>query len=82
MEQQLDGADKKLVEQLYTIQKLNRDKDRRDQEIFNLEEEAQVVIDMVQPPHPGYVDTRSVLERLKHVPKWLKEAPKKKSSRR
>ncbi|XP_039822152.1 uncharacterized protein LOC120684349 isoform X2 [Panicum virgatum] len=59
IEQQLDGTDKKLVENMYTIQKLNRDKERRDQEIFDLEEAARIVKDMVQPPHPGFVDSRS-----------------------
>lgn len=38
MEQQLEQADEKIVEQLQTIQKLNRDKDQRDQEIFDLKE--------------------------------------------
>ena len=82
IEQQLDGADKKLIENMYTIQKLNHDKERRDQEIFDLEEAARIVKDMVQPPHPGFVDSRSVLEWLKQVPIWLKDASKKKSSRK
>jgi len=42
-----------------------------------LEEAACVVVDMVQPPHPGFVDSRSVLERLKHVPTWLKDVSRK-----
>ena len=62
---------------MVTIQKLNRDKERKDMEIFDLEEVARVVIDMVQPPHPGVIDSGSVLERLRLVPRWLKGAPKR-----
>ena len=43
------GADKKIAEQLCSIQKLNRDRDRRDQEIFNLKEADSIVVDMVRP---------------------------------
>jgi len=43
------GADKKIAEQLCSIQKLNRDRDRRDQEIFNLKEADNIVVDMVRP---------------------------------
>ena len=49
VEQQLDGADKKIAEQLCSIQKLNHDRDRRDQEIFNLKEADSIVVDMVRP---------------------------------
>lgn len=79
IEQQLNGADKKLAENMVTIQKLNRDKEWKDREIFDLEEAARVVIDVVQPPHPGVVDSRSILERLKLVPGWLKGAPKRRA---
>ena len=43
MEQQLEQADKKIAKQLHTIQKLNHDKDWRDEEIFNLEEAGVVL---------------------------------------
>ena len=49
IEQQLRDADKKLAENMFQIQRLNRDKERKDKEIFNLEMAARAVIDMVQP---------------------------------
>ena len=49
IEQQLEQADKKIAKQLHTIQKLNHDKDWRDEEIFNLEEVGRVVVNMVEP---------------------------------
>ena len=67
---------------MVTIQKLNHDKEQKDKEIFDLEKAARVVIDMVQPPHPGVVDSRSVLERLKLVPGWLKDAPKRRAPKK
>ena len=51
--QQLKQADRKIAEQLQTILMLNRDKDQRDEEIFNLEEAGSTVVDMVQPLRPG-----------------------------
>ncbi|KAG2577610.1 hypothetical protein PVAP13_6NG192400 [Panicum virgatum] len=48
IEKQLDGADKKLAENMVTIQKFNRHKERKDKEIDDLEEVARIVIDMVQ----------------------------------
>ena len=82
IEKQLEQADKKTAEQLYAIQKLNRDKDQRDEEIFNLEEAACTVVDMVQLIRPGYHDSRSILARLKQIPEWLRDSWRKKSSRR
>ena len=79
VEKQLDGADKKLAENMVTIQKLNCDKEGKDKEIFDLEEAARVVIDMVQPPHPGVPDSRYMLERLSLVPDLLKDAPKRRA---
>jgi hypothetical protein len=49
IEQQLRDADKKLAENMFQIQGLNRDKEHKDKEIFNLEMAARPVIDMVQP---------------------------------
>jgi len=82
MEQDLQRADKKLAENLDTIHKLNRDKERKDKEINDLESAARAVIALVQPPHPGFVDTRSIVNRLRLVPGWLRgtskdPAPKK-----
>jgi len=82
MEAELRSADTKLVDNLSTIQKLNQDKERMDKEIQDLEGAAREVIDMVQPPHPGFVDTRSIVNRLRLVPGWLRgtskdPAPKK-----
>jgi len=51
--QQLKQADRKIAEQLQTILKLNRDKDQRDEEIFNLEEAGNTMVDMVQLLRPG-----------------------------
>lgn len=53
MEADLRSVDKKLAENLSTIQKLNRDKERKDKEIEDLESAAREVIVMVQPPHPS-----------------------------
>jgi len=80
VEQQLEQADEKIVEQLQTIQKLNRDKDQRDQEIFGLEEGGCTILDLVQPLRLGQHDSRSVAKRLKDVPGWLKTFWKKKSA--
>ena len=80
MEQQLEQADKKIAKQLHTIQKLNHDKDWRDEEIFNLKEAGRAVVNMVQPLRLGYHDSRSVLAWLKNVPGWLRDSWRKKSS--
>jgi len=71
---QLDAANKKIAKNMFTIYKLNRDKERKGKEIFDLEEATRVVVDMVQPPHHGFTDSRSMLECLKHVPTWMKDA--------
>ena len=81
-EKDLDSADKKLADNMVTIQKLNRDKEKKDKEIDDLEDAARVIIDMVQPPYPGVFDSRSVVERLRLVPGWLKRAPKKQTPRK
>jgi len=81
IEQQLEQADKKIAKQLHTIQKLNHNKDWRDEEIFNLEEAGRAVVNMVQPLRLGYHDSRSVLAWLKNVPGWLRDSWRKKSSR-
>ena len=77
----MQGDDKKLAENLDTIHRLNPDRERKDKEINNLESAARVVIDMVEPPHPGYVNTRFVVERLRLVPGWLQGASKKPAPR-
>ena len=82
MEQDLQRADKKLAENLDTIHKLNRDKERKDKEINDLESAARAVTDMVQSPHPGFVETRSIVERLRLVPGWLRGASKKPSPKK
>ena len=81
-EKDLDSADKKLADNMVTIQKLNRDKEKKDKEIDDLEDAARVIIDMVQPPYPGVFDSRSVVERLRLVPGLLKRAPKKETPRK
>ena len=81
-EKDLDSADKKLADNMVTIQKLNRDKEKKDKEIDDLEDTARVIIDMVQPPYPGVFDSRSAVERLRLVPGWLKRAPKKQTPRK
>jgi len=58
------------------IRRLNRDKERRDKEIFDLEMVARAVIDMIQPRHPNITDMRSVLECLQLVPAWLSRCMK------
>ena len=68
VEKQLKDADKKLAENLTTIQRLNRDKERKDKKIFDLEASARRIIEIVDPPQLGVADSRSVLERLKNVP--------------
>ena len=67
MEADLRSADKKLAENLKTIQKLNRDVERRDKEIEDLESADRQVVDTVQPPRPGVADCHSVFERLRQV---------------
>lgn len=52
MEADLRSADKKLAENLKTIQKLNWDVERRDKEIEDLESADREVVDTVQPPRP------------------------------
>ena len=55
---------------LYTsiIQRLNRDKECKDKEIFDLEAAARVIIGTVDPPQPGIVNPCSMVDRLKDVP--------------
>jgi len=64
MEKDLDSADKKLADNMVTIQKLNRDKEKKDKEIDDLEDAARVIIDMVQPPYPGVFERASVLKPI------------------
>ena len=80
MEGQLEQADNKLAEQLHTIQNLNRDFDRWDKEILDLEEGGRAVLDIVQPLRQGQHDSWSVVKRLKDVPEWPKTFKKKRSA--
>ena len=50
------------------IQRLNRDKECKDKEIFDLEAAARVIIGTVDPPQPGIVNPCSMVDRLKDVP--------------
>ena len=81
MGQQIEQTNKKLAEQLQTIHRLNRDKDRMDQEIFELEEGGRAILDLVQPVLPSQHDSRSIAKRLKDVLEWLKTFWEKKSTR-
>ena len=57
-----------ILQNMVTIQKLNRDKERKDKKIHDLEVAARVVIDMLDPPQPGVINSRAVLECLRDVP--------------
>ena len=57
-----------ILQNMVTIQKLNRDKERKDKKIHDLEVAARVVIDMLDPPEPGVINSRAVLECLRDVP--------------
>ena len=50
VEKQLKDADKKLAENMATVQRLNRDKEHKDKEMFDLEASARAIIDIVDPP--------------------------------
>ena len=82
MEADLRSADKKLAENLKTIQKLNRDVERRDKEIEDLESADRQVVDTVQPPLPGVADCRSILERLRQVLDLLRNSSQRQSSQK
>jgi len=51
-----------ILQNMVTIQKLNLDKERKDKKIHDLEVAARVVIDMLDPPQPGVINSRAVLE--------------------
>ena len=51
-----------ILQNMVTIQKLNRDKERKDKKIHDLEVAARVVIDMLDHPQPGVINSRAVLE--------------------
>ena len=57
-----------ILQNMVTIQKLNLDKERKDKKIHDLEVAARVVIDMLDPPQPGVINSRAVLECLRDVP--------------
>jgi len=50
VEKQLKDADKKLAENMATVQRLNRDKEHKDKEMYDLEASARAIIDIVDPP--------------------------------
>ena len=66
LEQQLRDADKKLAENLSAIQLLNRDKERRDKEISDLEAAAREVIETIDLPQPPTVSAD-------YISKWLQQ---------
>jgi hypothetical protein len=61
---QLEDADKQLAQCMQQIKSVAEEKELRQKQLEDLQEDAQVVINMVDPPEGGVVDNRTLLERL------------------
>jgi hypothetical protein len=64
---QLQDTDKQLVANLEMIRSLNRDKERKQKELDELETVAHVVAELVDP----IVDGRTLLEHLRDAPRSI-----------
>jgi hypothetical protein len=61
---QLQEADKHLVANMQQIKLLNRDKEHKQKEVYELETTAWALVDVVDPTVSG----RTLLERLRDAP--------------
>jgi chromosome segregation ATPase len=64
---QLEDADKQLAQCMQQIKSVAEEKELRQKQLEDLQEDAQVVINMVDPPEGGVVDNRTLLERLREA---------------
>jgi hypothetical protein len=64
----LEDADQQLVQYMKQIKSMAEQKERKQKQLEDPQEAAQVVINMVDPSEEGVVDDRTLLERLYEAP--------------
>jgi hypothetical protein len=67
LDKQFKDADQKLVQCMQQIKSMAEEKELRRKQLDNLQEAAQVVINMADPSKEGAVDNRTLLEHLREA---------------